>query len=160
MTGWRIGYGAGPEELIAAMRKIQSQSTSNPCSISQCAAREALVGSQDAVAGAVAVFQRRRDLVVARLGAIPGITCPLPDGAFYVYPSIDGLIGCTTPAGRMIDSDEAFANALLEEADVAVVFGAAFGLSPHFRISYAASDAALAAACDRIATFCAALTRA
>jgi aspartate aminotransferase len=160
MTGWRIGYGAGPADLIAAMRKIQSQSTSNPCSISQWAARAALDGPQDSVTGAMALFRRRRDMVVARLNAIPGITCPVPEGAFYVYPSIDALIGCQTPGGRMIDSDEAFANALLEEAGVAVVFGAAFGLSPHFRISYAAADDALEEACTRIAAFCAALTRA
>lgn len=157
MTGWRIGYGAGPEPLIAAMRKIQSQSTSNPCSISQWAAIEALNGPQDFLATSNELFKRRRDLVVAMLSDIPGMACPVPDGAFYVYPSIAGLIGKTTPAGTEITDDQVFASALLEEADVAVVFGAAFGLSPNFRISYATSDAALKEACTRIQLFCAAL---
>ena len=157
MTGWRIGYAGGPEELIAAMRKIQSQSTSNPCSISQWAAVEALNGPQDFIEANKAVFQRRRDLVVSMLSDIPDMACPVPDGAFYVYPSIAGLIGKTTPAGTKITDDEAFATALLEEADVAVVFGAAFGLSPNFRISYATSDQALKEACTRIQKFCAGL---
>ncbi|GAB4288556.1 MAG: pyridoxal phosphate-dependent aminotransferase [Roseovarius sp.] len=157
MTGWRIGYAAGPAALIAAMRTIQSQSTSNPCTISQWAAIAALSGPQEAIAANNRAFARRRDLVVEALRAIDGIDCPLPEGAFYVYPSIAGLIGRTTPAGRVIDSDEAFATALLEEAGVAVVFGAAFGLSPCFRVSYAAADAALQDACARIARFCAAL---
>ena len=158
MTGWRIGYAAGPVELIAAMRKIQSQSTSNPCSISQWAAVEALNGPQEFLAANNAVFQRRRDLVVSMLSAIDGITCPVPEGAFYVYPSIAGLIGTTTPSGTVIDSDEAFSRALLEDTGVAVVFGAAFGLSPNFRVSYATSDDALKAACERIQAFCAKLT--
>ncbi len=158
MTGWRIGYAAGPEPLIAAMRKIQSQSTSNPCSISQWAAVEALNGPQDFLAPNNAVFKRRRDLVVSMLSEIPGLTCPTPDGAFYVYPSIAGLIGRTSAAGTRITDDEAFATALLEEAGVAVVFGAAFGLSPNFRISYATSDAALKEACTRIGMFCAGMT--
>ncbi|WP_204113930.1 pyridoxal phosphate-dependent aminotransferase [Shimia biformata] len=157
MTGWRIGYAAGPKELIAAMRKIQSQSTSNPCSISQWAAVEALNGPQDFLAPNNEMFVRRRDLVVKMLSQIDGITCPTPEGAFYVYPSIAGLIGKTTPRGTLIDSDEAFATALLEEADVAVVFGAAFGLSPNFRVSYATSDEALTTACTRIQAFCASL---
>jgi len=157
MTGWRIGYAGGPEPLIAAMRKIQSQSTTNPCSISQWAAVEALNGPQEFLAEWRAVFQRRRDLVVAALNAVPGLTCPVPEGAFYVYPSIAGLLGKTTPEGRRIDSDEEFATALLEEAGVAVVFGAAFGLSPNFRISYATSDTVLEEACARIAAFCATL---
>ncbi|SDI98154.1 pyridoxal phosphate-dependent aminotransferase [Salipiger marinus] len=157
MTGWRIGYAGGPEPLIAAMRKIQSQSTTNPCSISQWAAVEALNGPQAFLAEWRAVFQRRRDLVVAALNAVPGITCPVPEGAFYVYPSIAGLLGKTTAEGRRIDSDEDFATALLEEAGVAVVFGAAFGLSPNFRISYATSDTVLEEACARIAAFCATL---
>lgn len=157
MTGWRIGYAGGPEPLIAAMRKIQSQSTTNPCSISQWAAVEALNGPQAFLAEWRAVFQRRRDLVVAALNAVPGLTCPVPEGAFYVYPSIAGLLGKTTPEGRRIDSDEEFATALLEEAGVAVVFGAAFGLSPNFRISYATSDTQLEEACARIAAFCATL---
>lgn len=158
MTGWRIGYAAGPVELIAAMRKVQSQSTSNPCSVSQWAAVEALNGTQDFLAPNNAIFKRRRDLVVAKLNQVEGITCPTPEGAFYVYPSIAGLIGKTTPAGTVITDDEAFATALLEEANVAVVFGAAFGLSPNFRVSYATSDEALTEACDRIQRFCAALT--
>ncbi|WP_428517129.1 pyridoxal phosphate-dependent aminotransferase [Roseovarius sp.] len=154
MTGWRIGYAAGPEVLIGGMRKIQSQSTSNPCSISQWAAVEALNGTQDFLAPHNAIFVRRRDLVVDALNAIPGITCPRPEGAFYVYPSIEGLIGKTSAGGTAIDSDEAFVTALLEETGVAVVHGAAFGLSPYFRVSYATSDAALKEACARIADFC------
>ena len=154
MTGWRIGYGAGPQELIGAMAKLQSQSTSNPCSISQYAALAALQGPQDYIAESRAVFQRRRDLVVAGLNACPGIDCPVPEGAFYVYPSIKALIGKTSAGGTAISDDEAFATALLDETGVAVVFGAAFGLSPHFRISYATSDAVLADACARIRRFC------
>ncbi len=154
MTGWRIGYGAGPQELIGAMAKLQSQSTSNPCSISQYAALAALTGPQDYIADSRAVFQRRRDLVVAGLNACPGIDCPVPQGAFYVYPSIKALIGKTSAHGTLIADDEAFATALLDETGVAVVFGAAFGLSPHFRISYATSDAVLADACARIGRFC------
>ncbi|MGR3621678.1 pyridoxal phosphate-dependent aminotransferase [Pseudophaeobacter sp.] len=158
MTGWRIGYAAGPQHLIAAMRKVQSQSTSNPSSISQWAAVEALNGPQDFIAENNVAFKRRRDLVVTKLNAIDGITCPTPEGAFYVYPSIAGLIGKTTPNGTVIEDDKAFATALLAEADVAVVFGAAFGLSPNFRVSYATSDQALTEACARIATFCASLS--
>ncbi len=154
MTGWRIGYAAGPEPLIAAMRKVQSQSTSNPCSISQWAAVEALNGPQDFLEPNNAVFKRRRDLVVEMLNAVDGIVCPVPEGAFYVYPSIAGLIGKTSAAGTRIDDDEAFATALLEETGVAVVFGAAFGLSPNFRVSYATSDEALREACTRIQDFC------
>ncbi len=155
MTGWRIGYAAGPENLIAAMRKIQSQSTSNPSSVSQWAAVEALNGPQDFLADNVALFLRRRNLVVEMLNAAEGITCPTPDGAFYVYPSIAGCIGKTSPAGKKIDSDEDFATALLEEEGVAVVFGGAFGLSPNFRVSYATSDENLREACSRIQRFCA-----
>ena len=154
MTGWRIGYAAGPEVLIGGMRKIQSQSTSNPCTISQWAAVEALTGSHDFIASNNAVFKRRRDLVLERLNAIEGITCPVPEGAFYVYPSIAGLMGKTSAGGAKIDSDEAFATALLEEEGVAVVFGAAFGLSPAFRVSYATSDEMLEEACTRITRFC------
>lgn len=154
MTGWRIGYAAGPEHLIKAIRKVQSQSTSNPCSISQYAAVEALNGPQDFLAPNAALFQRRRDLVVAGLNACKGITCPTPEGAFYVYPSVSGCIGKTSAKGTKIDTDEAFATALLEETGVAVVFGAAFGLSPYFRVSYATSDAQLTDACARIKTFC------
>jgi aspartate aminotransferase len=157
MTGWRIGYAAGPVELIKAMSKVQSQSTSNPCTISQWAAVEALNGPQDYIASNNAIFKRRRDLVVGMLNAIPGVTCPVPEGAFYVYPAITGLIGKTSAAGTLIDTDETFAKALLEEKGVAVVFGGAFGLSPCFRISYATADETLREACTRIQDFCAAL---
>ena len=157
MTGWRIGYAAGPEVLIAAMRKVQSQSTSNPCSISQWAAVEALNGTQDFIAPNNDMFLRRRDMVVKALNAAEGITCPTPDGAFYVYPSIAGCIGKTSAGGVKITTDEVFATALLEETGVAVVFGAAFGLSPNFRVSYATSDQALQEACTRIQAFCAGL---
>ena len=153
MTGWRIGYAAGPEMLIKAMRKVQSQSTSNPCSVSQYAAVEALNGTQDFLAPNNALFERRRDLVVDLLNSAPGVVCPRPEGAFYVYPSIAGCIGKTSAAGVLIDNDETFAAALLEETGVAVVFGAAFGLSPNFRVSYATSDAALQEACKRIVGF-------
>ena len=158
MTGWRIGYAGGPRELIAAMRKVQSQSTSNPCSVSQWAAVEALNGPQDYIAESVEAFLRRRDLVVAALNAADGVSCPEPDGAFYVYPSIYGCIGKTSAGGRAIETDEDFARALLEETGVAVVFGAAFGLSPAFRVSYAAADSVLEEACARIQVFCAGLS--
>ncbi|QMU57029.1 MAG: aminotransferase class I/II-fold pyridoxal phosphate-dependent enzyme [Boseongicola sp.] len=158
MTGWRIGYAGGPSHLIAAMRKIQSQSTSNPSAISQWAAVEALSGPQDFIVDNVKIFRRRRDLVVAGLNAAKGISCPEPQGAFYVYPSIAGCIGKTSAGGALIESDEAFSTALLEETGVAVVFGAAFGLSPAFRVSYATSDAQLTEACARIQAFCAGLS--
>jgi aspartate aminotransferase len=136
---------------------VQSQSTSNPCSISQYAALEALNGPQDFIATNRAVFQRRRDLVVSMLNQARGILCPEPEGAFYVYPSIAGCIGLTSAGGTAITTDEAFATALLDETGVAVVFGAAFGLSPHFRVSYATSDTILTEACARIQRFCAGL---
>jgi len=158
MTGWRIGYAAGPEEVIKGIRKVQSQSTSNPCSISQWAAVEALNGTQDFLAPHNDMFVRRRNLVVEMLNAIDGMECPTPEGAFYVYPSIKGLIGKTTPSGTVIENDQIFATALLEDTGVAVVFGAAFGVSPNFRVSYATSDEALKEACTRIQTFCAGLT--
>ena len=153
MTGWRIGFAGGPAPLIAAIRKLQSQSTTNPCSISQAAAVAALTGPQDYLQEARAAFLRRRDMVVAALNAMPGIDCPEPEGAFYVYPSVAGLIGRKSAAGTLLADDPAVAEALLEEAGVAVVFGAAFGLSPHVRISYAASDADLARAMERIGAF-------
>ena len=153
MTGWRIGYAGGPAALIGAMRKIQSQSTSNPCSVSQYAALAALTGPQDHLAQNAEIFRARRDMVVSALGRCPGIDCPTPQGAFYVYPSIDGLLGRTSAQGRTIDSDETFAEALLEEAGVAVVHGAAFGASPAFRVSYAAADEVLQDAMERIARF-------
>ena len=154
MTGWRIGFAGGPEALIAAMRKVQSQTTSNPCSIAQWAAVAALDGPQEVVAERTDAFRRRRDAVVASLDACPGVSCPAPDGAFYVYPAIEGCIGARSAAGARIEDDEAFAAALLEEEGVAVVFGAAFGTSPAFRVSYAASDRALAEAMTRIRRFC------
>ncbi|MFV0244552.1 MAG: pyridoxal phosphate-dependent aminotransferase [Qingshengfaniella sp.] len=158
MTGWRIGYAAGPVALIKAIGKIQSQSTSNPCSISQYAAVEALNGPQDFIEANKAIFRRRRDLVVKMLNDAQGVTCPTPEGAFYVYPSIHGCIGKTSKAGTKIADDETFAKALLEETGVAVVFGAAFGLSPAFRVSYATSDEVLVEACTRIQGFCAGLS--
>lgn len=158
MTGWRIGYCAGPVELIKAMTKVQSQSTSNPTSISQWAAVEALNGTQDFIPERAAVFKERRDLVVSMLNQASGLKCPTPEGAFYVYPSCEGLIGKKTPDGKVIESDEDFAIALIEAEGVSVVHGAAFGLSPFFRISYATSTEALTEACQRIQRFCASLT--
>jgi len=154
MTGWRIGYCAGPEALIKAMAKLQSQSATNAASISQWAAVEALNGTQDFIPGFQKIFEERRDLVVSMLNQASGIECPKPEGAFYVYPSIRKLIGRKTAKGKVIDSDEAFATALLEDTGVAVVHGAAFGLSPFFRISYATANAALEEACRRIQAFC------
>ena len=154
MTGWRIGYAAGPETLINAMRKIQSQSTSNPCSISQWAAVEALNGPQEFLKTNNLKFKQRRNLVVDMLNAATGIKCPNPEGAFYVYPSISELIGKTTIKGITITDDETFATTLLEDKRVAVVFGAAFGLSQNFRISYATSEENLEEACKRIQDFC------
>ncbi|EGF93416.1 aspartate aminotransferase A [Asticcacaulis biprosthecium C19] len=157
MTGWRIGYCAGPEPLIKAMSKIISQSTSNPCSIAQWAAVEALNGPQDFIPQRSAIFQKRRDLVVAMLNGAKGIHCPTPEGAFYVYPSVAGCIGKQAPSGKIITSDEEFAGELLQQEEVAVVHGAAFGLSPFFRISYATSEIVLTEACSRIQRFCASL---
>ena len=157
MTGWRIGYAAGPEKLIKAMGKVISQTTSNPCSISQYAALEALNGPQDFMAERRAVYQQRRDMVVAGLNKCAGLHCPTPEGAFYVYPSCAGVIGKTAPSGNVIRTDEDFATELLETEKVAVVFGAAFGMSPAFRISYATSTEALTEALTRIQRFCAAL---
>jgi aspartate aminotransferase len=157
MTGWRIGYAAGPEPLIKLMGKVMSQTTSNPCSISQWAAVEALNGTQDFIKPNARLFEQRRDLVVSMLNQANGIKCPTPEGAFYVYPSCEGLIGKTAPSGNVIKSDQDFAVELLEAEGVAVVFGAAFGLSPFFRISYATSNAALEDACTRIQRFCGAV---
>ena len=157
MTGWRIGYAGGAAWLIKAMAKLQSQSTSNPCSIAQAAAAAALYGPQDFLKGRAAAFQGRRDLVVSMLNQINGMTCPRPEGAFYVYPEFSGLIGKTTPTGKTIATDEDFVGYLLDDAKVAAVQGAAFGLSPAMRISYATSDDLLRQACERIQTACAAL---
>ncbi len=159
MTGWRIGYAGGPAPLIAAMRTVQSQITSNPCSVSQWAAVEALNGPQGFLAENRVIFQRRRDSVVSMLNQAPGINCARPQGAFYVYPSIAGCVGKTSAAGALITNDESFATALLAECGVAMVFGAAFGLSPYFRVSYAARDEALEEACKRIQRFCAGLSQ-
>jgi aspartate aminotransferase len=153
MTGWRIGYAAGPRDLIRAMVTIQGQSTSNAASISQWAAVAALTGPQDYIPDAARAFLRRRDLVVEMLNRAPGIQCPTPEGAFYVYPSVAGLIGAATPEGCVIATDEDFCRELLEAEGVAVVFGAAFGGSPNFRLSYAASDDQLIDACLRIERF-------
>ncbi|WP_292050935.1 MULTISPECIES: pyridoxal phosphate-dependent aminotransferase [unclassified Brevundimonas] len=157
MTGWRIGYAGGPKPLIDLMRKVASQTTSNPTSISQWAAVEALNGTQDFLAPRAAAFKQRRDLVVKMLNDAEGITCATPEGAFYVYPSCAGLIGKTTPSGVVIENDEVFTTELLNAEGVAVVQGSAFGLSPYFRISYATSDAVLTEACTRIQKFCASL---
>jgi aspartate aminotransferase len=154
MTGWRIGYCAGPEPLIKAMTKLQSQTTSNPTSISQWASVEALNGPQDFLKVRAQSFKERRDLVVSMLNQAKGIQCPTPEGAFYVYPSCAGLIGKRTPSGKVLANDEDVVTALLEDEGVAVVHGAAFGLSPYFRISYATSTEELEESCRRIQRFC------
>ena len=158
MTGWRIGYCGAPEELIKAMAKLQSQSATNACSISQWAAVEALNGPQDFIPKFQKIFEERRDLVVSMLNQATGIECAKPEGAFYVYPSIRKLIGRKTPGGKVISTDAEFAGELLDATGVAVVHGAAFGLSPFFRISYATSNQALEEACRRIQGFCNSLT--
>jgi aspartate aminotransferase len=158
MTGWRIGYCAGPEDLIKAMAKLQSQSATNASSISQWASVEALNGTQDFIPKFQKIFEERRDLVVSMLNQATGIECPKPEGAFYVYPSIRKLVGKKTPGGKVIATDADFASELLEATGVAVVHGAAFGLSPFFRISYATSNKALEEACRRIQSFCNSLT--
>ncbi|MBN9600900.1 MAG: pyridoxal phosphate-dependent aminotransferase [Afipia sp.] len=155
MTGWRIGYAGGPEKLIKAIATIQSQSTSNPSSISQWAAVEALNGPQDFIAANNKAFKERRDLVVSMLNQAPGINCPRPEGAFYVYPSCAGTMGKTTPSGKKLTNDEDFVTELLESEGVAVVHGSAFGLGPAFRISYATKTSDLEEACTRIQRFCA-----
>jgi aspartate aminotransferase len=155
MTGWRIGYAGGPAPLIKAMATLQSQSTTNPASISQWAAVEALTGPQDFIPKNAEIFRQRRDLVVAMLNQAKGLTCTRPQGAFYVFPSCAGAIGKTAANGRTIASDEDFVSALLEEEGVAAVHGAAFGLSPFFRISYATATDLLTEACTRIQRFCA-----
>jgi aspartate aminotransferase len=154
MTGWRIGYAGGPADLIKAMATIQSQSTSNPSSIAQWAAVEALNGPQDFIPVNNKVFKERRDLVVSMLNQAKGIECPRPEGAFYVYPSCTGTIGKTAPSGKTIATDEDFVTELLESEGVAVVQGSAFGLGPAFRISYATKTSDLEDACKRIQRFC------
>jgi aspartate aminotransferase len=155
MTGWRIGFCGAPSMLIKAMAKLQSQSTTNPSSISQWAAVEALNGTQDFIPKNAEAFRKRRDLVVSMLNQANGLICPNPEGAFYVFPSCAGLIGKQSAGGRQIETDEDFVTALLEEEGVAVVQGSAFGLAPHFRISYATADDILEDACGRIQRFCA-----
>lgn len=157
MTGWRIGYGAGPTALMKPLASLQSHSTSNACSISQAAALEALTGSHDFLREWLPAFKKRRDLVVNRLNAIDGITCPTPEGAFYVFPSCAGLLGKRTPEGNCIETSEDFCLYLLESQGCAAVAGSAFGTEGHFRISYATSEAALEDACNRIAKAVAAL---
>jgi aspartate aminotransferase len=157
MTGWRVGYAAGPVELIKAMNKIQSQSTTHTASISQAAAVAALEGDHSFIAENNKVFKERRDLVVRLLNEAEGLSCPTPEGAFYVYPSCAGCIGKTTPDGKTIETDEDFVTYLLEAEGVAAVHGEAFGLSPHFRVSYATATEALKEACTRIQRACAAL---
>jgi aspartate aminotransferase len=158
MTGWRIGFAGGPRALVRAMAMMHGQASAGVSSIGQAAAAAALDGPQALVAGRAAIYRRRRDLVVEALNAAPGISCHRPEGAFYVYPNIAGCLGKTTPGGRRIDRDEDFSLALLEERHVAVVHGAAFGMSPYLRISYATADADLEEACRRIQDFCSALT--
>lgn len=157
MTGWRIGFAGGPAWIIKAMAKLQSQSTSNPCSISQAAAVAALTGEQDFLEDRNAAFKRRRDMVVAMLNDAPGLNCPTPEGAFYVYPDASGLMGKTTPNGLKIVTDEDLITYFLDDAKVAAVHGGAFGLSPAFRISYATAEEVLKKACTRIQEACAAL---
>ncbi|MCW6531607.1 pyridoxal phosphate-dependent aminotransferase [Sphingomonas sp. MMSM20] len=157
MTGWRIGFAAGAPWLIKAMAKLQSQSTSNPCSIAQAAATAALNGDQSFLIERNAAFKSRRDLVVSMLNQTDGITCPRPEGAFYVYPEVSGVIGKTTPGGKRIENDSDFVGYLLEDARVAAVQGVAFGLSPAMRISYATGEDVLREACERIQRACAAL---
>lgn len=157
MTGWRIGYAGGPQWLIKAMGDLQSQSTSNPCSISQYAVTAALNGPQDFLKERNAKFKERRDLVVAMLNDVPGLNCPVPEGAFYVYPDASGVMGKMTPKGRRIETDADLIDYFLDDWNVAAVHGGAFGLSPGFRISYATSNEALKTACERIQSACAEL---
>ncbi|RJF93414.1 pyridoxal phosphate-dependent aminotransferase [Sphingomonas cavernae] len=158
MTGWRIGFAGGPAWLIKAMAKLQSQSTSNPCSIAQAAATAALNGDQSFLQERNIAFKGRRDLVISMLNQINGVHCPRPEGAFYVYPDVSGLIGKKTPAGLLIENDAALIDYFLDHARVAAVHGAAFGLEPAFRVSYATSEAVLTEACSRIQEACAALS--
>jgi aspartate aminotransferase len=158
MTGWRIGYCGGPEALIKAMGKVMTQTTSNPCSISQYAAVEALNGTQAFIKPHQKLFQERRDLVVSMLNQASGLKCPVPEGAFYVYPSVAELIGRKGPSGQVIQTDEDFVVQLLESEGAAAVHGGAFGLEPYFRISYATSNEVLEDACGRIQRFCASVS--
>ncbi|MFT8807180.1 pyridoxal phosphate-dependent aminotransferase [Gluconobacter sp.] len=154
MTGWRIGFAAAPVEFTKQLIKLQGQSTSNPCSIAQAAAQEAVSGPQDFISDMVKVYQERRNLVIGMLNDAPGLSCVLPEGAFYAFPSIAGALGKTSKGGRLIDGDEAFVTALLEETGVAAVHGTAFLTPGYFRISYATSTELLKEACTRIQNFC------
>ena len=158
MTGWRVGFAGGPEEIIAAMTKIQSQSITHTASVSQAAAIAALKGPHDFLEKNNTIFTKRRNLVVSMINQIDGLQSRVPEGAFYIYPSIKGIIGRKTPSGSPIETDEDFVTKLLEQEGVAVVHGAAFGLSPYFRISYAASTDLLEEACKRIQRFCQSLS--
>ncbi len=158
-AGWRIGFGTGPGWLVEAMEKLQGQQTSGASTISQHAALAALTGPQDFIAQSRAVFQRRRDAVVAALNQAPGLQCQVPQGAFYAFASCEGLMGSTTPAGTQLGSDEDVVNALLDEAGVATVHGSAFGLGPYVRLAYALDDASLHTACQSIQVFCRSLSR-
>ena len=154
MTGWRLGYCGAPKEIIAGMNKIQSQSTTSTSSITMAAAVEAISGPQDFIINHNKKFLKRRDLVISKLNNIEGISCQKPDGAFYVYPNCEGIIGKQTPNGNKLSSDEDFMTYLLEDQGVAGVHGSAFGLSPYFRLSYATSDDILEDACNRIKLAC------
>jgi|TARA_B110000305_G_C19417453_1_gene628827 aspartate aminotransferase len=158
MTGWRVGFAGGPKEMIKAMTMVQSQSITHTAAVSQAASIAALNGSHDFIASNNAVFKERRDLVVSMLNQASGLSCATPEGAFYVYPSCEGLIGKKTPSGKVIENDEDFVTELLEAEGVAAVHGEAFGLSPHFRISYATATDVLEDACQRIQRFCGSLS--
>ncbi len=157
MTGWRIGYGTGPADLIKAMVKLQSQSTSNPSSIGQAAALAALSGPQDFIAERRRIFQQRRDRMVEGLNAIPGVRCHQPEGAFYLYPSCGALLGRRTPQGQVLQTDEDFVLYLLEAQNLAVLQGGAYGTSPYFRLSFATSEAVLEEGLSGLVKACAAL---
>jgi aspartate aminotransferase len=158
MTGWRIGFGAGPGWLVEAMEKLQGQQTSGASTISQYAALAALTGPRDFIEHSREAFQRRRDLLVQQINQAPGLHCAVPQGAFYVFASCEDLLGKTTPSGVRLDSDEAVVNALLDEKGVATVHGSAFGLGPYIRIAYALDDESLLRACAAIQDFCRTLT--
>jgi aspartate aminotransferase len=158
MTGWRVGYAAAPKEMIQQMTKLQSLITGGACSVSQAASIAALTGPQDFIKDRSKSFQERRDIVVSMINQATGLSCPTPNGAFYIYPSCAGVIGKKTPTGKMINNDRDFVLYLLEQENVATVHGAAYGISPHFRISYASAKDELVEACHRIQRACAALS--
>ena len=158
MTGWRVGYAAAPKEMIQQMTKLQSLVTGGACSVSQAASIAALTGPQDFIKDRTRSFQDRRDIVVSMINQATGLSCPTPNGAFYIYPSCAGVIGKKTPTGKIINNDRDFVLYLLEQENVATVHGAAYGISPHFRISYASAKDELVEACHRIQRACAALS--